>query len=90
MPQKERMDPIRILVVDDHPMERMALSMLLASEPGFVVQGDVDSGKRAVDFLQRNPVDVTLLDLRLDKESGLDYIPAILQSHAHPKILICY
>jgi DNA-binding NarL/FixJ family response regulator len=86
--ESERTDPIRILVVDDHLIVRVGLSMLLASEPGFVVQGDVDSGKRAVDFLQRNLVDVVMLDLRLDKESGLDYIVPILESRAHPKVLI--
>lgn len=86
--ERERTDPIRILVVDDHLIVRIGLSMLLASEPGFVVQGDVDSGNRAVDFLQRNPVDVVMLDLRMDKESGLDFISAILRSRAHPKVLI--
>lgn len=79
---------IRILIVDDHPIVRAGLTLLISKEQGFQLEGEVDSGQDALDFLQHRPVDVVLLDLRMPKESGLDVLPRILVSPCTPKVII--
>ena len=79
---------VRILVVDDHPIVRAGLALLLSREQGFHLAGEVDSGMNALEFLQHQTVDIVLLDLRMPKESGLDVLPRILVSSCKPKVII--
>lgn len=80
--------PIRILIVDDHPIVRAGLATLLKKEQGFHLAGGVDSADAALSFLVQHPVDVVLLDLRMPKTTGLDVLPAILGRTSPPKVLI--
>lgn len=79
---------IRILIVDDHPIVRAGLATLLRKEEGFHLEGGVDSADDALTFLNRHPVDVVLLDLRMPKTSGLEVLPAILGRICPPRVLI--
>lgn len=79
---------IRILIVDDHLVVREGLATLLGKERTFAVCGEVESGARALEFLDHNDVDVVLLDLRMPKESGLEVLPRILSRSHPPSVLI--
>jgi DNA-binding NarL/FixJ family response regulator len=80
--------PLRILIVDDHPIVRAGLLTLLESESGFELVGGVDGGQEALAFLNRHPVDVVLLDIRMPKISGLDVLLSIQQRDPAPYVLI--
>ena len=66
-----RRRPIRIAIVDDHPVVRDGLSALLDQEPGIEVVALAASVEDATTVLAREDVDVVVLDVRLGTASGL-------------------
>ena len=63
--------PIRVAVVDDHPVVRDGTAVLLATQPGLEVVGAASSLDEAVEMIASTPIDVLLLDIRLGSDSGL-------------------
>lgn len=70
-------DTIRILVVDDHHIVRQGLVALLGTVPGFLVVAEGKDGSEAVELHRQHTPDITIMDLRLPKMSGVDAITAI-------------
>ena len=63
--------PIRVAIVDDHPVVRDGTAALLAAEEGLEVVAVTGSFDEAATVLDAGAVDVVLLDIRLGAESGL-------------------
>ena len=71
-----------VLVVDDHPAVRAALCRLLQAQPGVQVVGAVGTiGEAAAIVAELHPA-VTLLDISMPGEGGLEAVPAL--KHLHP------
>jgi DNA-binding NarL/FixJ family response regulator len=68
---QESAAPIRLAIVDDHPVVREGTAALLDVQVGFRVVGTAGSLDEAADLLARVAVDVVLLDIRLGSDSGL-------------------
>ena len=66
------MIPIRILLVDDHPLVLAGLRALLAPLPSLAVVGAAASAAEAYEAVARHRPDVVLLDINLPDASGLD------------------
>lgn len=66
--------PIRIAVVDDHPVVRDGTAALLATQPGIEVVGTAGSIDEARGLLTTVDADVVLLDIRLGTDSGLNLL----------------
>lgn len=78
--------PIRILLVDDHPVVRAGLSGLLVSQPDFQIVGEAANGLEALSLLEQTGADVVLMDLRMPQMDG---VTAIRQVRARfPKVQI--
>jgi DNA-binding NarL/FixJ family response regulator len=70
----EPSSPIRLAIVDDHPVVRDGTAALLASQPGIDVVGTAGSLEEARALVAGVAVDVVLLDIRLGAESGLNLL----------------
>jgi DNA-binding NarL/FixJ family response regulator len=65
-----------VLIVDDHPLTRDALSALLGAH-GFSIVGAAAGGEEAIDLARRLQPTLVLLDLSMPDVSGLDALPRI-------------
>jgi DNA-binding NarL/FixJ family response regulator len=63
--------PLRILLVDDHPIVRYGFARLLAAEPDFVVCGEAADPRGAIALLASDP-HVAIVDVTLGEASGID------------------
>ena len=66
----------RVLIVDDHPMIRSAVSMLLEGSE-FVVAASVGSADTAIDAIEEHQPDIVVLDLAMPGGSGIDVLRKI-------------
>jgi DNA-binding NarL/FixJ family response regulator len=68
----ETASQVRILAVDDHELVRKGLTSILATEPGLLLVAEAAEGREAVRLFREHRPDVTLMDLRLPDESGIE------------------
>lgn len=66
------MDPIRVLLADDHPVVRSGLRALLESLPDYEVVGEAKDGEEAVREAQLTHPDVVLMDIRMPGIDGIE------------------
>jgi two-component system, NarL family, nitrate/nitrite response regulator NarL len=71
----------RVLIVDDHPLFRMGLSLALTRE-GFDVVGEAENGRQAVERCRHGAVDVVLLDVRMPEMDGIAACREVVRSYA--------
>jgi len=64
--------PVRLLLVDDHPIVRAGLRMLFQSEPTLTIVGEVDSGEAAVAAVERLQPDVVIMDVAMPGMNGIE------------------
>jgi DNA-binding NarL/FixJ family response regulator len=65
------MEPIRVLVADDHPPLRLGLRALLERRPEVQVVAEAGDGETALAMLETLQPDVAILDIRLPRRDGL-------------------
>lgn len=80
--------PIRIMVVDDHPVVRAGLVMLISHEEDMTVVGEAAYGKDAIALYEKTNPDVTLIDLSLPDIHGIEVIENIHRRFPQAKILV--
>lgn len=81
-------EPIKILVCDDHDMIRQAIVSLLYQQSYLKVVGDVANGVEVMEFLQKQPVDVVLLDLEMPQMNGTETAEQIVNHYPDTKVLV--
>jgi two-component system, NarL family, response regulator NreC len=76
--------PIRVLLADDHAILRAGLRLLLEREPDFAVVGEAGDGRVALEFLERQPADVAVMDVAMPGLNGMEATAEI--ARLYPKI----
>jgi DNA-binding NarL/FixJ family response regulator len=77
----------RILIVDDHTLMRDGLEAMLTPEAGFEVVGMIADGKSAVQAAAELRPEIVLMDLSMQRTSGIEAISQIKQQHPEIKIV---
>ena len=80
--------PIRIGLVDDHPLTLAGLRGAVANRPGFEVVWEATEGLRAIALCEATPPDLLLSDLLLPDMSGPDMILAMRARGIVTRVLI--
>jgi DNA-binding NarL/FixJ family response regulator len=83
-----RSSPIRILIVDDHPVVLAGLTSMLSTQPDFEVVGSASSGEEALQMLRIRTADLLLLDLRMPGMSGIDTLLAMKKERFNIRAII--
>jgi DNA-binding NarL/FixJ family response regulator len=79
--------PERILIVDDHPLTRDALSALLAQQ-GFDVVGEAADGEQAIAAARTSDPDLVLLDLTMPGMDGLTALPKLREEAPDCEVVV--
>ena len=82
------MDPLRVLVADDHEIVRKGLRSLLEAQPGWQVVDEALDGRDAVAKAKQYKPDVVVLDLSMPTLNGLEATRQILAHDPRIKVLI--
>jgi DNA-binding NarL/FixJ family response regulator len=78
----------RILVVDDHPIVRQGLALLINREPDLVVCGEAEEATGAIHVLASARPDVLIVDISLNGPDGLDLLKIVRTSYPALPVLI--
>lgn len=81
-------EPIRILVVDDHPIVRQGLGSLLANYPDLLIVGEAEQLRQAVETAQARQPDVVLLDIRLADTTGIEVARALHREVPNARVIM--
>ncbi len=82
------MEPLRILIADDHPLFRKGMRALLTATPGTEVVGEATTGQEAIELAAALQPDVILMDLQMPGINGIEATRQILHTSPHIRILV--
>src|SRR5438132_1744193 len=82
--------PVRVLLVDDQPLVRAGLKMILGPEDGFLVVGECADGAEALQFVMSSGpmADVILMDVRMKGMDGTTATARIRELAGAPPVLV--
>jgi DNA-binding NarL/FixJ family response regulator len=81
-------NPIRLLIVDDHPVVRAGLTSMLATQPNLDVIGTASKGEEALSIMSSTRIDVVLLDLRMPGMSGVETLGAMKRLECKARAIV--
>jgi DNA-binding NarL/FixJ family response regulator len=80
--------PIKILIVDDHPVVREALACRVAKNPEFVICAEADSVEQACQLAEETHPDIVITDITLKHGDGIELVQRLKSLDARMRILV--
>ncbi|MFJ2669719.1 response regulator [Streptomyces sp. NPDC088551] len=81
-------EPVRVVIVDDDQLVRMALRLVIGGEPDLTVVGEAADGDAALTVVAEQRPDVVLMDVRMPGRDGLSATRELLTRPAPPRVLM--
>ena len=82
------MEPLRVLIADDHPLFRHGLFALLNASPDFEVAGEATTGEEVIALAAQLQPDVILMDIQMPGVNGIEATRRILHTSPHIRVLV--
>jgi DNA-binding NarL/FixJ family response regulator len=82
------MSTTRLLIVDDDPLVRSALTFMLGGQPDLQVVGEAGDGREGIDRAGELRPDVVLMDIRMPRLNGLDATRHLLAADDPPRVIV--
>ncbi|WP_028709244.1 response regulator transcription factor [Propionicicella superfundia] len=79
---------IRVAVVDDDPLVRTGLGLILGGSPRIELVGEAGDGTEVADLVRRTSPDVVLMDIRMPRKDGLAATRELLAQADAPRVLV--
>ena len=78
----------RILIADDHFVVRQGIAAIISQEPDMTVVAQTGSGAEAIDLFRRHLPDLTLMDLSLPDQTGVEVIETLLAEFPDARFVV--
>jgi DNA-binding NarL/FixJ family response regulator len=80
--------PLRVAIVDDHPIVRKGLMEMINAEPDMTVCGEADSAATGLEKIRVERPDVAIVDLSLGMDNGLQLVKTLEASQSPVRVLV--
>lgn len=81
------MKPASVIIMDEHPIVRMSIEVLLQKNKDINVVLKTDDGRQVIDYMRTHPVDLVILDIELPGVDGFTLLKRIKSIQEDTKIL---
>jgi len=78
----------RVLIADDHPLARKAVTSMLAADSAFEIVGEAVNGEEAVSLCGNLQPDLLLIDINMSPMNGLEATRLIKQRYPHIRVVV--